>query len=207
MDLHAITKACARCKRTHPLIEFSPAKKYKYGRHSVCKDCKSKEGRVKRNADPHVFRERDRRSYALHAEEVKARKQAYRAQYPDKIRETKRRYRLANLGKVTAYNRAYFRANLDRYIAHRNLRRARELNATIGTVDRNAVLARDGWICHICGGLVLRHELNFDHIIPLTRGGAHSNDNLAVAHASCNFSKHNRLDVVSMAPPRIRRKQ
>ena len=35
-----------------------------------------------------------------------------------------------------------------------------------GTVDFATILRRDGWVGHICAGLVAPGELSFDHIFP-----------------------------------------
>jgi len=59
-------------------------------------------------------------------------------------------------------------------------------------VDRAYILERDGGRCHICRKRVRRGDIQIDHIIPLSRGGGHALDNLAVACSRCNLSKGNR---------------
>jgi hypothetical protein len=54
---------------------------------------------------------------------------------------------------------------------------------------RPAVIARDGYVCGICGDLVCPTELSIDHIIPVARGGGDDLDNLQVAHRVCNSRK------------------
>jgi hypothetical protein len=51
---------------------------------------------------------------------------------------------------------------------------------------RLLVWQRDGGECTKCGG---KTELQFDHIIPLSHGGASTEDNLQVLCASCNRAK------------------
>jgi 5-methylcytosine-specific restriction endonuclease McrA len=48
----------------------------------------------------------------------------------------------------------------------------------------------DGKACAYCTGCP---ATTLDHIVPLSRGGAHSNDNLAPACVGCNSSKSGRL--------------
>lgn len=68
-------------------------------------------------------------------------------------------------------------------------RRANQLGHYVERVDLRMVLERDGWICGICGGLVSLENLSFDHIRPLSLGGAHTAENLQVCHLACNSRK------------------
>ncbi len=78
--------------------------------------------------------------------------------------------------------------------------RAIKRDAFVEDVSINALAARDGWICQICGKACAggpsadrRWAASIDHIIPLSRNGAHCMDNCDLAHQSCNARKHNRL--------------
>ena len=51
---------------------------------------------------------------------------------------------------------------------------------------REAVMARDAGICHLCGGA---HADAIDHIVPVSWGGSDDPSNLAPAHTSCNTRK------------------
>lgn len=67
--------------------------------------------------------------------------------------------------------------------------RAEEYEAAL----RERVLIRDGARCGICGDPVPAEELEFDHIMPLSRGGSNRADNRQVAHSRCNRLKGNRI--------------
>ena len=56
-------------------------------------------------------------------------------------------------------------------------------------LTRRAVFARDGWVCQYCG---LQAE-NVDHVVPKSRGGEHSWENVVAACRRCNSKKENRL--------------
>lgn len=76
-------------------------------------------------------------------------------------------------------------------------RRARLREATVEPVDPIRVFERDGWRCHLCGGLTMKAKRGsphpkapeLDHIVPLAKGGEHSYRNTACAHRACNIAK------------------
>jgi len=53
-------------------------------------------------------------------------------------------------------------------------------------ISRRAILARDGFCCQYCGST--RH-LTIDHVIPRSRGGLTSWDNVVTSCAPCNVRK------------------
>jgi len=67
---------------------------------------------------------------------------------------------------------------------------------------RYAIYDRDNWICQICGDLTNRKaapgdldEPTIDHIVPLSRGGAHAPENWQTAHRYCNSWKCDQVGV------------
>ncbi|HSJ49925.1 MAG TPA: HNH endonuclease [Actinomycetota bacterium] len=56
-------------------------------------------------------------------------------------------------------------------------------------LTRRAVFARDNWSCQYCGAAAE----NLDHVIPKSRGGTHTWDNVVAACRRCNSRKENRL--------------
>lgn len=79
-------------------------------------------------------------------------------------------------------------------VAHEMKRYALKCGSQAGPVDYAAILAEFGMVCHLCGGEIeSRPELNFDHVIPLTRGGPHVQENIRPSHKSCNLRKGSKL--------------
>lgn len=74
-----------------------------------------------------------------------------------------------------------------------HLRRLREKNVVKERIVRLVVLERDDGVCGICGVDVNPNKFAIDHVIPITRGGTHTYDNVQVAHPRCNTVKHDRL--------------
>ena len=58
------------------------------------------------------------------------------------------------------------------------------------------VVRRDGQICQICKKNVLDNELHFDHIIPVSKGGPASVENLRVLCRECNESKSDSIEEI-----------
>ena len=89
----------------------------------------------------------------------------------------------------------------DRRRNNAQARRARMKGArTGGSVFLSEIIERDGTDCHLCGRPVdmtlawpSRDSKSVDHVVPLSKGGAHELSNCALAHMGCNSSKGARL--------------
>jgi 5-methylcytosine-specific restriction endonuclease McrA len=57
-------------------------------------------------------------------------------------------------------------------------------------ITRRAVFARDSWTCQYCGS---RSNLTVDHVIPRSKGGSSSWENIVASCAPCNRRKGDRL--------------
>ena len=57
-------------------------------------------------------------------------------------------------------------------------------------ITRRAVFARDDWTCQYCGS---RANLTVDHVIPRSKGGGSSWDNIVASCAPCNRRKGDAL--------------
>ena len=68
-------------------------------------------------------------------------------------------------------------------------------------ITRRAVFARDRWTCQYCGHE--RGNLTVDHVVPRSKGGRSSWDNIVASCAPCNRRKGDRLPTqVDMHPRR-----
>ena len=67
-------------------------------------------------------------------------------------------------------------------------------------ITRRAVFARDGWECQYCGS---RGALTVDHVIPRSKGGGSTWENIVASCGPCNRRKGDRLPhQVDMHPRR-----
>lgn len=79
-------------------------------------------------------------------------------------------------------------------------RRQKHTRRTVERAGENFTLReiaeRDAWRCHICGRDVPDREYGarpldptLDHLIPVSAGGGHTRDNVALAHNRCNWQR------------------
>jgi hypothetical protein len=114
-------------------------------------------------------------------------------------------YRKANSQERREYNTRYYQVNreaLQEQMAHYRRLNGNEhfkkRDATIRganqveLVDRLAVFERDKGICQICHWPVEYDDYHLDHIIPLSKGGSHTYNNVQVTHGHCNLEKGDR---------------
>lgn len=85
--------------------------------------------------------------------------------------------------------------------SHRH--RAKKYNCNYdGSITLQKLIERDGLRCALCGGMCNTKDHSWseysgptypsiDHIIPMSKGGSHTWDNVQVAHIMCNSLKGN----------------
>ena len=60
-------------------------------------------------------------------------------------------------------------------------------------LTRKAIFERDNNTCQYCGKKKRKDKLTIDHVIPLSKGGAHGPENIVTACRPCNSRKWNHL--------------
>jgi 5-methylcytosine-specific restriction endonuclease McrA len=118
---------------------------------------------------------------------------AYAAANKEKIAARQKIYRAATHREKKA---AWVKEHREEYVSYNALRRARKLGNSIGLPkpDYKAILTEFGMICHLCGlKIESKTELEFDHVIPLSKGGPHSSGNVRPSHERCNRKKGSKL--------------
>jgi 5-methylcytosine-specific restriction endonuclease McrA len=69
------------------------------------------------------------------------------------------------------------------------------------------VFLRDGFACQYCASRLPTHDLTFDHVIPRSRGGRTTWENVVTACGECNLRKGSRLPRECAMTPRARPRQ
>ncbi|MFE7399630.1 HNH endonuclease [Streptomyces sp. NPDC057557] len=117
-------------------------------------------------------------------------------------------YRAKNRDRHRAYLRAYWAEHgsvrelyPEATKAADQRRRARKAGVESETIRSAEVFSRDAWVCSLCGGPVDRSAVwpapdsaSVDHVVPISKGGSHTMENVMTAHLRCNLSKGNRVE-------------
>lgn len=95
----------------------------------------------------------------------------------------------------------YCKRKCEKKVQNSNKNHRRRTAVAGGKVNPFAVFARDGWKCKACGvdtprdkrGMTSNDAPELDHIVPLSKGGAHSYENTQCLCRGCNRSKGAKL--------------
>lgn len=70
----------------------------------------------------------------------------------------------------------------------------RNISRQISMVTQRRVLRRDNYICQICQKPIPDDKINFDHIIPWSKGGSSDESNIRLLCESCNKTRGNSFE-------------
>ena len=204
-------KSCNKCGEWKPLTDFYRDSSRKDGRLTRCKPCANagRAASVAKNSEHYRLYLRD-----WNAENSERRGLAAAARYQsnrDLRREQIRAWADANKEIVKRMNAKSYMRNREAVLERRRRwatdnpeaariasakRRSLLAGATIGVLDLDAMWQACESICYLCGVEMdwdIRHpsplSKSLDHIAPLSKGGAHSQENLAWVHLRCNVKK------------------
>jgi len=188
-------KICPKCQqqKNASLGFFPPDKRAKSGLASLCRACQSIANKNWKSRNPEKNKEIIKAWRARNLEREATRLKMARLKNPQAARDRVRKSYWKNVEKRRAERRLYGKTNPDKVRQHAATRRARKMQATTGCVDYGFILKRDAGICHICKLPVIPSERSFDHVIPLCKGGHHSNENISLSHLKCNLKKGTKL--------------
>lgn len=169
-------KTCTFCHEKKTLGEFR-ARSDRPGQYTPrCKECLNKQSSQWRRENP---------------DKVKSNWKGYQAENQDHLSAKNSKWRSENKDAITEYQRKYRQEHPEKKRESEQRRRATLAGVPTDNVKLEKVLARDGNICYLCGGETAKPTL--DHVIPLSRGGSHTYDNIRIACGSCNSRKKDRL--------------
>jgi 5-methylcytosine-specific restriction endonuclease McrA len=83
----------------------------------------------------------------------------------------------------------WIKPHYERLLEEERIRKARVRRTSTPRITRAIIILRDGYTCRYCGKLLDDGTVTIDHILPVSRGGKHDEDNLVVACRPCNYRK------------------
>lgn len=151
--------------------------------------------------NPDKVKERHRRfskkRYLRKREEYLAKHKEYYKENRDRILGRVKEYYANNRETRLTYLKKWQREHPEKNVEQNAKRRALELAAMGNLVSLKEFVrstkSKRTVVCYYCQKRFSSKKLHFDHIIPLSKGGAHSVDNLCVSCPKCNRSKHARF--------------
>jgi hypothetical protein len=214
------TKRCIKCDEIKPITEFYKNNTYKDRLDGKCKVCicsnareyykkhteRAKEQSTeRRKKNPEKYRAYVKKSKIKTAEKVKEYNARWARNNPEKIRQHNATRYQNHPDVVKENSKKWFREHPDE-VRIRNRNRLAKVNNAPGngwSVKEEKQLIEDyGHRCAYCDKKT--DKITMDHIVPITRGGTHSIENIAPACGSCNSSKHNKPLLVWMYQQRMR---
>lgn len=150
---------------------------------------------------------KSRKRYQDNKAELLLKFKDYAAAHPEKLREYQMKYRSKNAVRLRDYNRVKAKESYHRNIdANRIKACARESKKRASISFRAKVLGcipdassiakfmqsvreNQNARCAYCGKPLYGEPIHFDHVIPLSKGGNHSVENMCAACPLCNLRK------------------
>ncbi len=154
--------------------------------------------RAWRKKNPESVRALNRANYSANAKERRRYAAGYKSRNPDAVKLGMKLWYAKNAERQKKCSRRWRAMNPEKSTAIRRRacgkRRALLAATLIGSLNRiteweNKWRSKRVVTCHWCGGTFPSSVCHSDHVQPLSKGGAHSVENLAVSCASCNLSK------------------
>lgn len=177
------------------------AKRYRETHKARIQECQRQWEKQWRQANPEKARlknaTRAQKYQATHREQIQQRHKAYYLAHREVILEKTRIRHMKNRDRDNARLREWQAHHPEKNRLYVAKRRALEVAATANLQALEAfvehTLSKKTAICYYCRRRTRISKIHFDHIIPLTKGGQHSVENLCVSCSLCNRSKHARL--------------
>lgn len=159
-----------------------------------------------------LSRMRWQRYRVKHRKEIRQRQKVQRVSNPKMFYRKERRWRLKNLkhcaerqrqwrimhpGYETEQGRRQRLKHPERYRENNVRRRARERGADISNKETSAIIRKwkqlTEFECSYCHLIFQTKGMHIDHIIPISKGGHHTPENICRSCAQCNRRKSSKM--------------
>jgi hypothetical protein len=199
------SKACKQCGQIKLLSEF-PIHKECTDRHSnQCKACKQQIARNRKAANPEYYKQKGRELRAKHHESRIEWQREWRKNNPERYREQARDLYWKNPEKFRKRSADFAKQYPEKVNSVNRRRKARLRNAKTSKYTEKQVLELYGAICHLCDLPIdleaprwtalkgWQNGLHIDHVVPISKNGDDTIENVRPSHGFCNLRKNANL--------------
>lgn len=184
------TKVCNTCNLIKNKSEFRKLSRNKNGLANKCKQCVSIGDAIYRRNNHEKKKESAIKWYRANAEKSGETSRKWRENNPERVVERSHNYYLANKERHLEVASAWKKANREKVNEMRQRYRARKYENGEFYVREKFLKRLYASPCVNCG---TTENISADHIIPITRGGVHSEGNLQPMCIPCNSSKNDKF--------------
>lgn len=161
----------------------------------TCDKCRDKARLLNSKRNKTEARKVWRENYEMSIERKEVRKEEssrYYNKFKDKILKRNKEYHERNVDERKVYLREWRRNNKDKMAEYYHRRRSLAIKNGNNTLTSKQIkeLMNNHPYCEYCS---VKENLAVEHIVPLSRGGTNSIDNVTVACKLCNSSKSTKL--------------
>lgn len=160
----------------------------------MTKEEKREYDRKWRDANREKVRQSQRRWFLANRGQADAASAKWRAENPEKYTEYQKKWSAENKDKINSKAKRYYDSNKEICIERSNLQSHARRSALKGDIFPIALWRQlTKWFgdwCPYCGES--NKKLTVDHVVPISKGGTNSIENLIPCCGSCNSSKGNK---------------
>lgn len=187
-------KICTKCKEWRPVTRYIKRLLSRDGYDSICNECRNTASRAWRAKNKDRVQELNREFYEANREERLNYHRQYRQANKGRFRQLMDKFRQENPDYHRNYMRQWAQEHPDKIRAKDNARRIFKMGkpASFTEAEWQALKAQYNYTCLRCGRQEPEIKLTVDHIIPVSKGGAGTIDNIQPLCKPCNTAKHDR---------------
>jgi 5-methylcytosine-specific restriction endonuclease McrA len=198
---------CFRCKQTKPLNEFTKNKGKPSGYDNCCKRCNNERVKAWVEANPEKRKQYRQEYYEKNKESLIEKSKKYLQENFEKMKEAKRQYQLShrsvgqnslrlwrskpeNKIKESERRKKWAQEHPEeiRVKNHNRRVRMRSQGERVTAAEWKALKEKYGNKCIVPG--CDRTDVTMDHVIPISKGGRNTIDNIQPLCGHHNFTKH-----------------
>jgi 5-methylcytosine-specific restriction endonuclease McrA len=193
-------KICTKCREWRPLTRYLKRLLSRDGYDSICNECRNSTSRAWRAKNKVRVQELNREFYEANRQERLEYHRQYRQANQGRIKQLMDKFRREKPDYHRNYMRQWARSHSDKIQAKDHARRAFKIGkpSSFTAAEWKSLKERYNYTCLRCGRREPAIKLTADHVVPISKGGAGTIDNIQPLCKPCNSAKHD--DIIDYRP-------